>query len=69
MQDRKQGNPNIRDEVANEEPIVKNSAVDALLRFDQGSPVVGDIGTSLDNLQEEEDNGPDNHNDRVGGPL
>lgn len=63
----------IREEVANEEPV------DALFRFDQGSSVVGDIGTSLDNLQEEEDNGPDNHNDRrdvshdvelrVGGPL
>ena len=32
--------------------------------FDQGSPVVWNIGASLEDLQEEEDNGPDDNDHR-----
>lgn len=60
----KQHNPKIGDEVADKQPVVENSAIDALFCFDQGAPIIGHIRAALEDLQKEEDDRPGDHNDR-----
>ncbi len=59
--DGKQHDPQIGDEVADKEPIVEHSAIDALFCFDQGAPIVWHVRASLEDLQEEEDDGPNDY--------